>query len=260
MDQVNAFANVGLLLTAIITACLALQSMRQARDIEQRANRPMMVAEVIAPGEELEEVGLRVKNVGKTVARNVQVSFDPPLPEPNLEKLNSRSASEYYATNMEALHAIFDGRTFLTWTPGMEVEAKYWAAPENFNPWLPLPDSAEGVPPEQKVVICFEDEVGNHFQDHYVLDVHTVLGLRFKDSEFKKMRRAIEEVGKYVSSAASELSRTADYMHRTPEELAEEEEQRRQRALNAVEYLRGLNVVTPPIQRRDEHERGSNGT
>lgn len=201
-DQVNAFANIGLLITAIITAYLALQSMKQARDIEQRANRPMMVAEIMAPGEELEEVGLRVRNAGKTVARNVRVSFDPPLPEPDLEQLNMRSDSHYYATNMEAITSIFDDRVFLTWTPGMEVNAKYWAAPKDFNPWQPLPDSAEGVPPEQKVIVDFEDEPGNAYRDEYVLDIHTVLGLRFKDSEFKKTRKAVEAAGEYVSSVA----------------------------------------------------------
>lgn len=259
-DQVSAIANIGLLITAIITAYLALQSMRQARDIEQRANRPMMVAEVVAPSEEFEEVGLRVTNVGRTVARNVRVSFDPPLPEPDLERLNARSDSHYYATNMEALRAIFDGRVFLSWTPGMEVDAKYWAAPKGFNPWRPLPDSAEGVPPEQKVVIDFEDEAGNAYRDEYVLDVHTVLGLRFKDSEFKKIRKAIEAVGNYVSSTASEVGRVADYMHSTPEQLAKEDEERRERAIHAIEYLRSLKVESPSTPRRKEREHGPEGT
>ena len=259
-DQVSAIANIGLLITAIITAYLALQSMRQARDIEQRANRPMMVAEVVAPSEEFEEVGLRVTNVGRTVARNVRVSFDPPLPAPDLERLNARSDSRYYATNMEALRAIFDGRLFLTWTPGMEVNAKYWAAPKGFNPWRPLPDSAEGVPPEQKVIIDFEDEAGNAYRDEYVLDIHTVLGLRFKDSEFKKIRKAIEAVGKYLSSTVSEVGRVADYMHSTPEQLAKEDEERRERAIHAIEYLRSLEVESPSTPRRKEREHGPEGT
>lgn len=255
-DWVSAVANIGLLVTAIITAYLALQSMRQARDIEQRANRPMMVAEVVAPDDEVEEVGLRVKNVGRTVAKNVRVSFDPALPEPDLKKLNTRSNSHYYATNMEALGAIFGDRVFLTWTPGMEVTAKYWAAPKNFNPWQPLPDSAEGVPPEQKVIIHFEDELGKTYRDEYVLDIHTIIGLRFRDSEFKKIRKAIETVAKYMSSTASEVGRVAEYMHRSPEQIAAESEERRQKALKAIEYLRRLEVAPQNSDRekRDEDD------
>ena len=71
-DWVSAVANIGLLVAAIITAYLALQSMRQARDIEQRANRPMMVAEIVAPDDEVEEVGLRVKTWAKPWLRTCE--------------------------------------------------------------------------------------------------------------------------------------------------------------------------------------------
>ena len=79
VERVNAASNVGLLVTAIMTAVLALGSMRQSRAIEVRANRPMMTAEALPPEGAGHPLKFLVTNRGRTVARNVSVSFEPPL-------------------------------------------------------------------------------------------------------------------------------------------------------------------------------------
>lgn len=172
--------------------------MRQARDIENRANRPMMVAEIVPPEGTKDEVGLRVTNAGKSVARNVLVEFDPPLPEPDLNRLNQQGDATYYATNIEQLNNIFEGRKFLTWTPGMEVTAPYWAPPKTLGLDSGLSESAEGVPAVQKVVVKFQDERGIHYQDTFALDVHTVLGLRFSETEQAKIRKELNRLANSV--------------------------------------------------------------
>lgn len=226
-DHINAGANVGLLFTAIITAYLALQSMRQARDIEKRSNRPMMIAEIVPPSTEYEEVGLRISNVGRSVARNVQVEFDPPLPEPDLDRLNSESASLYNFTNIERLRMIFEDRIFETWTPGMEVTAAYWAVPNGLEVNQALEESAEGVPAEQRVVIEFKDEGGENYTDTFTLDVHMILGLRFSDSELTKMRKSTEKIARTGENLIGSAEKIAQYIRYSSEELEQAERDRR---------------------------------
>ena len=59
-----------------------------------------------------------------------------------------------------------------------------------------------------------------------------------------------------MSSTASEVGRVAEYMHRSPEQIAAGSEERRQKALRAVEYLRRLEVAPQKSDRekRDEDD------
>lgn len=226
VDRVNASANVGLLLTAIVTAVLALKSMQQARDIERRANRPMMIAEIIPPDRVDGEVSFRVANMGRSVAKNVTLEFDPPLPEPDLERLNEQSSSTYNFTNIARLNVIFVDRTFLTWTPGMEVTAMYWAVPKDFDPMSSVGDSAEGVPPEQGVILRFDDEAGESYVDKFTLDVHTVLGVTFVDSEEKRLRQLMQKLVRQNESNMKAIWQVAHNLRYSREELAEQDRQK----------------------------------
>ncbi len=219
-ERTSAVANIGLLFTAIVSAIVALRSMKQSRDIEHRANRPMMIAEVVPPTDRREEVGLRIANLGRSVAKDVQVKFDPELPEPDLDALNRRvrPGTQYSSTNIEEVLAIFDDRTFKTWTPGMEVTAQYWAVPKDFDR-SNVGDSAEGVPPRQGVKIAYKDEIGCRYEEEFVLDVHTVLGLRFAKSEAQKHQEAIVGLSqelKSIAAAAHEIARCVRYDSEEP--------------------------------------------
>lgn len=83
-----------------------------------------------------DDAGLRVRNVGRTVARDVRVQFDPPLPQADLDRLNADTPSGdfYYVTNVDVLQNVFEDRVYRTWTPGMDVAVKYWVAPDSFDP------------------------------------------------------------------------------------------------------------------------------
>ena len=230
-ERISAAANAGLLLTAIRSACVALRSMEQSRDIEHRANRPMMIAEVVPPTDRREEVGLRVANLGRSVAKDVQVKFDPELPEPDLDVLNTRarSGTQYNSTNLEEVLAIFDRRTFNTWTPGMEVTAQYWAVPKDFDR-SDVGESAEGVPARQGVLIAYKDEVGCRYEEEFILDIHTVLGLRFTKSEAQKHREAIEGLNQELRSIAGATREMARCLCYGPEEPTSEGRRRQRRS------------------------------
>lgn len=94
-----------------MTAVLALGSMRQSRAIEVRANRPMMTAKALPPEGAGDPLKFLVTNRGRTVARNVSVSFEPPLPHPDLERLNASSDTTFSTPQLRGSTAYTeDGR------------------------------------------------------------------------------------------------------------------------------------------------------
>lgn len=64
---------------AAITGTTAIRTLRHNRRATQRTTRPMMVGTLKPSGKT--SAMLEVTNTGPSIARNVTVSFDPPLPE-----------------------------------------------------------------------------------------------------------------------------------------------------------------------------------
>lgn len=186
-ERLSAAAKVGLLTTAVVTAFLALQTIKQTQKIEMRANRPMMTAEIVPPAGTYGDVGLRIVNRGRTVAHNVQVLFEPPLPDPDLARLNENARAHFFRTRVEAVRAIFSDVTYPTWPPGMEVTVRYWVPPKDFDPFNKLGISAEGIPPQQAVRIRYEGEGSRsvRYVEDFVLDIRAVIGAEFRSSEAK---------------------------------------------------------------------------
>lgn len=183
VERVNAASNVGLLVTAIMTAVLALGSMRQSRAIEVRANRPMMTAEALPPEGAGHPLKFLVTNRGRTVARNVSVSFEPPLPHPDLERLNASSDATFFYTPIERINHIYGGRAFDTWTPGMSIAADYWVLPNGSNAKTPPSNSAEGIPSSQGVRIQYQDETGKNYNDFFELDIRIAFASTFSEKD-----------------------------------------------------------------------------
>lgn len=81
-EWVTAVAAVA---TAVITlgaALVALGQLRAAREEQRQVNRPMMIAEYEIPAGAGAPRGISVQNIGRTIAHDVRISFEPPLPDP----------------------------------------------------------------------------------------------------------------------------------------------------------------------------------
>lgn len=81
----------------LVTSWVAVSTLRQAaRDSEQRT-RPYVIAEFQSAEHNRNAIDLIVRNIGHSLARDVSVSFDPPLPEadPAATFITSSLASRY---------------------------------------------------------------------------------------------------------------------------------------------------------------------
>lgn len=183
VERGTLLVNSLLLTTAVFTACVGLKSYLLTNKAQRRAIRPMMTAEILPPEGDILSLKLQISNRGPSVAKNVRVLFDPPLPTANLRKLNENSIPQikFHSSLIGRISQIFEDESFDTWMPGVKITASYWAVNRKEKLSGNSVVSAEGVPGRQAVIIKFEDENGEEYCDRFVLDIRTILGTEFRD-------------------------------------------------------------------------------
>lgn len=181
-DAIASVVGVGTLATAVATLWVSVRMPRETAKGAGSSYRPLMVAELMPPDKPKLPAVLRIANDGNAVARDVEVTFSPPLPEPNLKGYKNRviDGVQVRKTLMETVHDMFDGRVFSSWTPGREIAVDFWALPRDFTSDS---NSAEGVPPRQGLTVKYKDSGGYAYTDEYVLDVAQVMGASWSTTE-----------------------------------------------------------------------------
>lgn len=143
-------------LAAVVTSFVSVLTLGHIRRDSRDATRPMVVVELRDVPLATATMSLVVRNLGRSVARNVTITFDPPLPQPDdihgglVHHVNRR-----YADPIPTL------------TPGTRLE----------NIWRFKGDADQGqeVPSERVVATAvYEDTRGRTYEDRYVLatDIH----------------------------------------------------------------------------------------
>lgn len=196
----------GLLLVAVISAIIALWTYRQNSVIERNANRPMMCAEYVRPAGPHDHLRIKVSNKGKSVAKNVSFTFDPPLPTPKPEDVRKNMGRHATTLPIDLVKAVFCRRSFETWVPGYEAEALLWIQNERIDLLADDLESAEGVPAQQGLVISFEDDRGRRYTERFVLDVKTVLGFTFRESSDGTLEKNTHHIHNELEKVNDNLS------------------------------------------------------
>lgn len=150
-DSATVWAGVSAL-AAVVTTLVAIFSLNQIRKDSRDAIRPVVVAELRDEPLVTATATLVVRNVGRSVARDVVINFDPPLPE-----VNSAQEGLVHPINRRYADPI------PTLTPGMRLD----------NVWRFRGDADErhmAVPADRVVATAtYEDTRGRTYEDRYVL-------------------------------------------------------------------------------------------
>lgn len=208
------------------------KSVELQREAVERANRPMMTVRYLPPKGVKEGLELEISNVGKSVAQQVQITFDPALPKPDLDLLNNNSkpSATFYHPNIELSSTVFVGRTFRTWVPGQKVTAPFWVQHKNYEVGDREATSAEGIPADQLVHISYQDETGKHYTDTFELDPGIWAGRLFGDTDASKQRKAVEKLTKAVEGYGKTLTQQVKvFVNRTASPTQEEIQQAQKR-------------------------------
>lgn len=124
----------------------------------------MMSAELkIVDGESL---NLVVGNVGVSIARDVALDFDPPLPDGQVSRDGQGNPAQFINERY--------ARPISVWVPGREMENHYWIRDDDSPDDAPV--SIDDVPNYVVVTITYIDDVGRQYRDTFPLDVREFNG------------------------------------------------------------------------------------
>lgn len=191
------------------------------QEVENELSRPRMNAYLEAPSHPAGYLRLIVENVGMSPACDVQVSFDPELPEPDLDRLNANTSEiiTFQKSTVEMIHQKYAGKTFKTWSPNQSTGVIFWATKfkkyplreigeskmfknEDGSPAqalivrngtdgpMILDESAEGIRADTEVVISYSDGKGNKWRDTFSLNPEIWVSTTFSETD----RKGIEHV------------------------------------------------------------------
>ena len=185
----------------------------------------MMSVRLLPPTGPKDPLDIEVSNVGKSTALDVEVYFDPPLPEGSKEKLNAKADGlEASASLLERTKNIFVDIRFPTWVPGQSVTSPFWTLNRDYraDDWHAI--SAEGVPSDQSVVVKYRDDRGYRYEERFVLQPTIWPGKMFRDSDAKKQRNSLENISDSIDTYGDAFVKDfAKFMDRATEPTEEEE-------------------------------------
>ena len=208
------------------------KSVELQRESVERTNRPMMTVRYLPPKSTMDVLDLEISNVGKSVAYQVEVDFDPALPEADLDALNKNSdpGQTFHHPNVEIPRAVFAGRTFRTWVPGQKVTAPFWVSHKDYTSGDREAVSAEGIPAKQLVHIHYRDEKNERYADTFELDPGIWAGTIFQETDEQKQRKALEKLSKAVEGYGKTFTQQAQiFLNRATSPTQEEIEQKKER-------------------------------
>lgn len=140
-------------IATVAAAVVAIWTLIALKQDSADRTRPVIVAELKA-AVLTTDAELHISNMGQSVARNVRVEFDPPLPTP---------ADENAGVLTPFLQRRYS-RTIPTFAPGMVMDNYYQDAEENKEP----------VPDDFTVTVGYSDTHGREYFDSYDLTINTL--------------------------------------------------------------------------------------
>lgn len=144
-------------IATVAAAVVAIWTLIALKQDSADRTRPMIVAE-LKHAVLTQDAELLVRNVGQSVARNVKVDFDPPLPDPA-----DGDAEARVGVLTPFLQRRYS-RVIPTFPPGMVMDNYYQDAQDNDEP----------TPDDFIVTITYFDSHGRRYTDSYDLTISTL--------------------------------------------------------------------------------------
>lgn len=144
---------------ALVTGSTAVRALRHNREATQRSTRPMMAATLRPSGSDT--AALAVTNAGQSFARNVKVSFDPPLPTHDNTEDGDRSVIPFVRHRYSKPVGV--------WTPGYTARNEFYVLSDERDD-TGFKTNVDGISHDTVIVFEYEDDDGNHYSDRIPLD------------------------------------------------------------------------------------------
>jgi hypothetical protein len=150
---------------AVVTGSTAVRTLRHNREAMQRSTRPMMTATLRPSGSDT--AALAVTNAGQSFARNVSVSFDPPLPIHDHTADGDRSVIPFVRHRYSKPVAV--------WTPGYTARNEFYVLSDERDE-AGFRTNVDGISHDTVIVFDYTDDDGNRYSDRLPLDPTLIQG------------------------------------------------------------------------------------
>ncbi|MGW5388298.1 hypothetical protein [Nocardia sp. NPDC003963] len=157
--RVASAAAVGGVGMAAVTGTTAVRTLRHSRRATQRTTRPMMIASLQPSGTKV--AGLTVSNAGPSIARNVSVSFDPPLPE-------HEKTSEGETSILPWIRRRYS-KPIPAWAPGYTARNSFLIVGDQRDEHGRAVN-IDGISRDTEIIFEYQDDDGNCYSDRFSLD------------------------------------------------------------------------------------------
>lgn len=170
------FAALGSMLTAAIAIAAAIVGyfqVREARRLREEQARPFVVVDIVSAPAWLNILNLEITNISSTVAKDVRMSFDPPLVSSQKEKT--------------IVDSLFVTRGIDTLPPGRRIHGWFDMSHERLEAGLPL---------RFDVTVRFKDFRGREQEPiKYVIDLEPMYGYTlFPEYGVHDVAKALREI------------------------------------------------------------------
>lgn len=221
--RVGAAAALGALGLAAISTYVGVGTLRQTRRDSKAKARPTISAELRAVEYTHGAQSLVIRNTGPSIAKDVQVTFDPPIPMPeNPERLVTPIMLRRYSKPIPVM------------TPGMELDNLYYAAQSGPDGNTMI--NGEPVPEVVTVIISYSSDDGDRYTDRYPLDVDLLRARTYQTSSAApeaQLKEAVKTM-KSIDGSLKSLAQSG--------EMATEE-QRAERRAAVMEQRKALDAA-----------------
>lgn len=197
--RVGAAAGVVGATAAVAGATSGIRTLRQNRRDSKSRSRPMVAAELRDVKYSEATQILMIRNYGPSIARNVRVSFDPPLPDPEDP---STSVTPFLKNRYSKVIQVL--------TPGMELDNLYYVG-------TPGPKgrfvNSEPTPDQVNVTIRYENDGGDKYEDKFALDTNLIRDRTYvtsstsPESQRKVMVKSLEGIHQVLKRTEQQLAR-----------------------------------------------------
>lgn len=180
-------------LAAITTACVGVLTLIRASADGRKRSQPSVIAEVRPASGSHSVIDFVVKNTGPTVARDVSVSFDPPISIPEERKDEPLVASYLIQRYSVPIPTI---------APGQELTNAYWVGERRSEGF----ENSEPTPEKVTVVVRYRGIGRRWLRESFVLTVDTVtLNTWSRSHSTNSVENRLKSVADSLKSIASAM-------------------------------------------------------
>lgn len=184
-------------MAAIATAAIAVFALLRATRDSRDRTRPIVAAELRRIPYVDSSIELVIHNFGQSAARDLRVTFDPPIPDPPAD------GARYVTPFLKRRYA----RTIDVLTPGQELGNIYWSGrtQRDSSEYLNHEPTADQV----TVHVEYRGSGRRRYRERYFLDVDVIKTTTYAESSTSPESR-LKQIGDAVKGVARELRAQRD--------------------------------------------------